>query len=101
MLNTHWFVRCCGLIALVGCQQDLYFIPGTATLPDCDDAPIADLEARLDRDVISKKPDWMTLSCGVNDVWHGKRGVNLEDYKKNIASIIYHISGPSCLGYWN
>ena len=52
--------------------------------------------ARLDQSVISKKPDWMTLSCGVNDVWHftlrlGKRsfqGVELEDYKKNIRQII-------------
>lgn len=51
---------------------------------------------RLDKDVISKKPDWMALSCGVNDVWHfklklGKRtfqGVSLEDYKKNITKII-------------
>jgi lysophospholipase L1-like esterase len=44
--------------------------------------------ARLDKHVISKKPDWMTLSCGVNDVWHGKRGVLLEDYKKNITEIV-------------
>jgi lysophospholipase L1-like esterase len=44
--------------------------------------------ARLDRDVLSKKPDWMTLSCGVNDVWHGKGGVTLEDYKKNITEIV-------------
>ena len=52
--------------------------------------------ARLDNDVLSKKPNWMTLSCGVNDVWHfklvlGKRtfeGVGLEDYKKNIREII-------------
>ncbi len=44
--------------------------------------------ARLDKDVISKEPDWMTLSCGVNDVWHGARGVNLEDYKKNITEIV-------------
>lgn len=44
--------------------------------------------ARLDKDVISKKPDWMSLSCGVNDVWHGARGVNLEDYKKNITEIV-------------
>ena len=60
---------------------------------------------RLDRDVLSKKPDWMTLSCGVNDVWHGPRGVPLDDamaksgtfddkvasrgtYQKNIAAII-------------
>jgi lysophospholipase L1-like esterase len=55
-----------------------------------------DMLARLDKDVISKKPDWMTLSCGVNDVWHfklrlGKRtfkGVPLDEYKKNITAII-------------
>jgi lysophospholipase L1-like esterase len=63
-----------------------------------------DMLGRLDRDVISKKPQWMTLSCGVNDVWHGKRGVPLDDamaasgtydapgtrgtYKKNIAEIV-------------
>lgn len=43
---------------------------------------------RLDRDVLSKKPQCMTLSCGVNDVWHGAKGVTLEDYKKNITAII-------------
>ncbi|MCE9518847.1 MAG: SGNH/GDSL hydrolase family protein [Verrucomicrobia bacterium] len=43
---------------------------------------------RLERDVLSKKPQWMTLSCGVNDVWHGDKGVPLEDYKKNITSIV-------------
>jgi len=47
-----------------------------------------DMLARLDRDVISKKPDWMTLSCGVNDVWHGARGVDLEPYKQNITAIV-------------
>lgn len=55
-----------------------------------------DMLARLDEAVISKKPQWMTLSCGVNDVWHfklvlGKRtfeGVGIEDYKKNITAIL-------------
>ncbi|HZK79421.1 MAG TPA: GDSL-type esterase/lipase family protein [Humisphaera sp.] len=47
-----------------------------------------DMLARLDRDVISKKPDWMTLSCGVNDVWHGVNGVPLDQYKKNITEIV-------------
>src|SRR6185369_10000810 len=63
-----------------------------------------DMLARLDRDVISKKPQWMTLSCGVNDVWHGVKGVALDEaalaagnytngaargtYKKNIAQIV-------------
>ena len=47
-----------------------------------------DMLARLDRDVISKKPTWMTLSCGVNDVWHGANGVELEPYKQNITAIV-------------
>ncbi len=34
---------------------------------------------RLEKDVLSKKPQWMTLSCGVNDVWHGADGVALDD----------------------
>lgn len=47
-----------------------------------------DMLARLDKDVLSKKPVWMTLSCGVNDVWHGVRGVPLDAYKKNITEIV-------------
>ena len=55
-----------------------------------------DMLARLDADVLSKKPQWMTLSCGVNDVWHFKlvlgnrtfEGVGIENYKKNITAII-------------
>lgn len=47
-----------------------------------------DMLKRLENDVLSKKPDWMTLSCGVNDVWHGEKGVPLEDYKKNITAIV-------------
>lgn len=46
------------------------------------------MSARLEADVLAKKPDWMTLSCGVNDVWHGANGVTLEDYKKNITDIV-------------
>ena len=46
-----------------------------------------DMLARLDK-VIEKKPDWMTLSCGVNDVWHGDKGVGLEEYKTNVKEIV-------------
>ena len=47
------------------------------------------MNERLDRDVISKKPQWMTFSCGVNDVWHDKKGkgVSLEKYKKLVGDI--------------
>jgi lysophospholipase L1-like esterase len=55
-----------------------------------------DMLARVDTDVISHKPQWLLLSCGVNDVWHFKLrlgrqkfvGVPLDEYKKNITSII-------------
>lgn len=43
---------------------------------------------RLKRDVLNQKPQIMTLSCGVNDVGHGKRGVELPDFKKNITAIV-------------
>jgi lysophospholipase L1-like esterase len=44
--------------------------------------------ARVDQDVLSKQPQWMLLSCGVNDVWHGARGVPLDEYKLNITAIV-------------
>jgi lysophospholipase L1-like esterase len=47
-----------------------------------------DMRGRLDNDVLSKKPDWMTLSCGVNDVWHGANGVALDKYMENITAIL-------------
>jgi lysophospholipase L1-like esterase len=47
-----------------------------------------DMLRRLDQDILSKKPDWMTLSCGVNDVWHGDKGVPLDEYKRNITQLV-------------
>ena len=47
-----------------------------------------DMLKRLENDVLNKKPDWMTLSCGVNDVWHGANGVPLDKYKENITAIV-------------
>jgi lysophospholipase L1-like esterase len=35
--------------------------------------------ARLEQDVISKKPQWMALSCGVNDIIGRKGGVPFDD----------------------
>lgn len=47
-----------------------------------------DMLARVDKDVLSRKPNVMTLSCGVNDVWHGANGVTLDKYKENITAIV-------------
>ena len=47
-----------------------------------------DMLARLDKDVLAHHPDWVSISCGVNDVWHGERGVPLPDYKKNMTEMV-------------
>ncbi|HQP97612.1 MAG TPA: SGNH/GDSL hydrolase family protein [bacterium] len=53
-----------------------------------------DMLARLQTDVIDKKPDWVSISCGVNDVWHFNhtppQGIPLEDYQKNMTEIVEH-----------
>jgi lysophospholipase L1-like esterase len=51
-----------------------------------------DMLDRLDRDVLNKKPNWMTLSCGVNDVWHGAKGVPLDDAQA--AATVYEKRNP-------
>ncbi|MBR2426176.1 MAG: hypothetical protein IKB16_05475 [Lentisphaeria bacterium] len=47
-----------------------------------------DMLKRVDAHVIRKGATVMLLSCGVNDVGHGTRGVKLPDYKKNITAIL-------------
>jgi len=45
-----------------------------------------DMLARLDRDVIGKKPDWVAIDAGRNDLWHGS--VPFEEYKRNMTTIV-------------
>ena len=56
--------------------------------------------ARLDRDVLRHHPKFMTLSVGVNDVWHQDmgegKGVKLEDYKKNVSAIFDKCAASNC-----
>src|ERR1041385_5034001 len=57
-----------------------------------------DMLARFQRDVLDKKPDLVTISVGVNDVWHGfydnhpqgdgPKGVPLEEYRKNVEEMM-------------
>ena len=61
----------------------------------------SDMLLRLDGDVLSKKPDWVVLAVGVNDIWHGDptvkigvfqakpgMGVGLEDYRRYVTRIV-------------
>lgn len=62
-----------------------------------------DMLARLEKDVLSHNPDWVSVSCGVNDVWHQfkfePKGVELPEYKKNMTAIVDRIknSGANVL----
>jgi len=40
----RWIARICVVIALGGCQEDLYFIPGTGSLPSCSEPSVANLD---------------------------------------------------------
>ena len=50
-----------------------------------------DMQARLHRDVIAHRPDWVTVSVGINDVWHGldgPGGIPLEVYEPIVEQIV-------------
>ena len=44
--------------------------------------------ARLDRDVLANKADWVLLNCGVNDSNTGEWGVPPEEFRSNVAKIV-------------
>ncbi|QDU10936.1 GDSL-type esterase/lipase family protein [Gimesia aquarii] len=44
--------------------------------------------SRIDRDVLQHQPDLVTVMFGLNDMSGGKRHVPLEQYRKNLQSII-------------
>ncbi len=56
-----------------------------------------DMRARLERDVLAHKPDWVTVNVGINDVWHGlsgwgSGGVSLADYRADVEEIVDRIT---------
>ncbi len=53
-----------------------------------------DLLARIKRDLLNLKPDYMTLLIGVNDVWAELRthdGVSAEDYEFNVDLLLNRV----------
>ncbi|MBS0265521.1 MAG: Dabb family protein [Planctomycetes bacterium] len=56
---------------------------------------VPDLEARLERDVLSKKPTLVIIYIGINDVWHSQngRGTSKADYEQGLKRIIQQIQG--------
>ncbi|HEY2250710.1 MAG TPA: GDSL-type esterase/lipase family protein [Planctomycetaceae bacterium] len=54
---------------------------------------VPDLEARLDKDVLTKKPTLVIIYIGINDVWHSAngRGTSKSDYEQGLLRIIKRI----------
>src|SRR5262245_1274898 len=53
---------------------------------------VPDLQRRLKRDVIDKKPTVVVIYIGINDVWHGERdpnkGTSKDAFEKGLKDII-------------
>ena len=54
---------------------------------------VPDLEARLDRDVLDKKPTLVVIYIGINDVWHSQngRGTSKPDFEQGLRRIVKRI----------
>ena len=58
---------------------------------------VPDLQRRLDRDVLAKKPTIVVIYIGINDVWHGEtdpaRGTPKDKFEAGLKEIIGKIKG--------
>ena len=54
---------------------------------------VPDLETRLDRDVLAKKPTTVVIYIGINDVWHSKtkNGTSPDRFEKGLRSLVERI----------
>ena len=59
-----------------------------------------DMAIRLQKDVIERKPTIVTLSCGVNDVWHSflfkpPKGVDLDTFTRTVTQMVRKIKAAT------
>ncbi len=58
---------------------------------------VPDLQKRLERDVLAKKPTVVVVYIGINDVWHGendpKRGTSKENFDAGLRDVVGRIKG--------
>lgn len=52
---------------------------------------VTDMLARVDKDVLAHDPDWVTLSVGVNDVWHGANGVPIDAFREKYDELVLRL----------
>ncbi len=49
---------------------------------------VPDLQARIDRDVLSKDPTVVFIYIGINDVWHGANGTKPDAFEAGLRDLI-------------
>lgn len=49
---------------------------------------VTDMLARVEESVIAHEPDWVTVSVGINDVWHGENGVPIDEFRTKFDEMI-------------
>lgn len=49
---------------------------------------VTDMLKRIGDSVIPHDPDWITVSVGINDVWHGINGVRIEEFREKYDELI-------------
>lgn len=51
---------------------------------------VPNLEARLDKDVLARKPSVVVIYIGINDVWHTRngRGTPADEYERGLRSLV-------------
>lgn len=56
---------------------------------------VTDMLDRIGETVIAHDPDWITVSVGVNDVWHGHNGVPIDEFRPKYDEMIDRLSKQS------
>jgi len=49
---------------------------------------VTEMLERVDSDVLARKPAWVTVSVGINDVWHGEKGVPLQEFFTKLDQLV-------------
>jgi acyl-CoA thioesterase I len=53
---------------------------------------VGDMLARIGDDVIAHDPDWIAISVGINDVWHGLNGTPIEVFRERYVELVGRLS---------
>jgi lysophospholipase L1-like esterase len=56
---------------------------------------VGDMLDRIGEDVIVHDPDWITVSVGINDVWHGLNGTSIDIFRERYAELVDRLTNQT------